>query len=112
MTLAGSTIARRSFFVRHLKPALALVPAVFLLSSRHPAAQTLVRSPQGGNTGEAVFEQACSTCHGAAASAGSRAPGMETLRLQTPESVLDVLTTAAAATCCWRSRLIEGPAES
>jgi polyvinyl alcohol dehydrogenase (cytochrome) len=43
--------------------------------------------------GESVFNQACITCHGANAPAESRAPKLDSLRLQTPESVLAVLTS-------------------
>jgi polyvinyl alcohol dehydrogenase (cytochrome) len=54
----------------------------------------LIQAPakaQSGNIGEMVFNQDCAMCHGSNAPADSRAPRMDSLRLEAPESVLDTL---------------------
>ena len=69
-----------------------LAAGTVLIAAGQAAPQAPVPSPGGGASGEAVFNQNCAMCHGANATADSRAPKIESLRLQTAESVLDALT--------------------
>ena len=66
---------------------LALVFAVAL--SAHSAAAQTPPAAQGAAPGQAVFDRACAACHD---NGNSGAPNRETLRLLTPEAILNALT--------------------
>src|SRR5579871_1882134 len=70
-----------------------LAMGVLFVAAGRPAPQAPTQ--EGGNTGQMVFHENCATCHGADAAADSRAPKIESLRLETADSVLDALTNGA-----------------
>jgi polyvinyl alcohol dehydrogenase (cytochrome) len=54
------------------------------------ATAAAAQQPAPGQAGQAVFDRACASCHGAAAAAGT-APTIAILRAMTPEAILNAL---------------------
>ena len=64
--------------------------AVVVLSCLGPQSAT-AQTPGGAQ----VFERSCASCHAAAATTASRAPGLEVLSARTPQAIIDSLVTGA-----------------